>query len=377
MRAVRFTQGEFSVGDVPALPALGAHQIRVRVAACGICGSDLTVAKDVRRFAEVVEGAGYPLARFDPERPVVLGHEFSGTVTETGGSGAAGFAVGDRVAGLGIATDTATGIPTIIGYSNTYHGAFGEFITVDAQWARHVPDGLALEHAALAEPLHVGEMHVQRSGLTAADAALVIGCGTIGLGAIVAAKARGVRTVIASEPSPRRRELAALMGADQVVDPAVQDPYELCAVWAGKHGGAAGAGADGGGGIVIAYECSGRAGMLGELLHRLPYDSRIQVLAAPFADETIIPVVGQLRRIAVNFGHGPTDGAYETVLGRLARGEIDAEALITARIGLDAVPEAFRALRSPDEHVKILVLPNAEATGGLSPASAPRPRPRT
>ncbi|NBE52513.1 alcohol dehydrogenase catalytic domain-containing protein [Streptomyces boluensis] len=347
MRAVQYLDGTFTLADVPELPALGPAQLRIKVAACGICGSDLTVSKDPCRFAEVVEGADYQLARFDPRRPVVLGHEFAGTVAEVGA--VTDFAVGDRVAGLGIVTDTSTGIPKIIGYSNEYHGAFGEYIVVDNAWARHVPDQLSLEHAALAEPLHVGELHAQYSGLTSADSALVIGCGTIGLGAIIAAKARGARTVIASEPSPKRRELAARMGADHVVDPTEQDPFDLCKALA----------ADGatGDGHLIAFECSGRPGMLNTLLHRLPYDSRIQVLAAPFADETIIPVVGQLRRIGINFGHGRTDRAYEIVLQRLADGEIDADAIITGRVGLDAVADAFTALRNPEEHVKVMVIP--------------------
>ena len=60
------------------------------------------------------------------------------------------FTEGDRVTGLGITTEQGNGMPTIIGYSNQYHGAFGEFIVVDAFWVRHVPDGLSLEHAALA-----------------------------------------------------------------------------------------------------------------------------------------------------------------------------------------------------------------------------------
>ncbi|GAA2686185.1 alcohol dehydrogenase catalytic domain-containing protein [Streptomyces lunalinharesii] len=356
MRAVQYLDGAFTLTDVPELPPLGPRQLRIAVAACGICGSDLTVSKDPCRFVEVVEGADYPLAQFDPRRPVVLGHEFAGTVAETGVE-VTDFAVGDRVAGLGIATDTSTGIPKIIGYSNAYHGAFGEYITVDGGWARHVPEGLSLEHAALAEPLHVGEMHVQRSGLTPTDSALVIGCGTIGLGAIIAAKARGARTVIASEPSPKRRELAAEMGADHVVDPTRQDPVAL---WNALV--ADGAAGDG---TLIAYECSGRAGMLNALLHQLPHDSRIQVLAAPFADETIIPVVGQLRRITVNFGQGPTDRAYEIVLQRLADGEIDADALITGRVGLEGVADAFAALRDPEAHVKIMVLPRRTA-GGLA-----------
>lgn len=349
MRATQFGDGVFSVAQVSEPPALGPAQVRVDVAACGICGSDLSMSKDPCRFTQVAEKAGYPLAVFDLGRPVVLGHEWAGVIAEVG-EGVTDFAVGDRVAGIGVATDVATGIPTIIGYSNEYHGGFGERIVVDAMWVRHVPDGLSLEHATLAEPLHVGEMHVQQSGLTDADSALVIGCGPIGLGAIIAARAHGARTIVASEPSPKRRELALALGADVVVDPTAQDPID---VWNDLVA----SGTAGGDGILIAYETSGRQGMLDTLLHTLPFGSRIQVLAAGFAEETIVPVVGQFRMISVNFGHGPYHQAYETVLQRLADGEIDAEAIITGRVGLDGVAGAFDSLRSPDEHVKILVVP--------------------
>lgn len=352
MKAAQFHDGTFTVTEVPDAPALGPGQVRIDVAACGICGSDLSMSKNPCRFVHVAENAGYPLATFDTDRPVVLGHEYAGVVSEVGPD-VTGFAVGDRVAGIGLATDTNTGIPKIIGYSNDYHGAFGEHIVVDAFWVRHVPDSLSLEHATLAEPLHVGEMHVQQSGLTAADSALVIGCGSIGLGAIIAAKARGA-LVIASEPSPKRRELAAALGADVVVDPTEEDPIEVYNRMVAEGNTLVG---QGGQGILIAYECSGRAGILGTLLHTLPFNSRIQVLAAPFDDEVIIPVVGQFRRIAINFGHGPYENAYDITLQRLADGKIDAEAIITGRVGLDAVADAFDALRKPDKHVKILVLP--------------------
>jgi threonine dehydrogenase-like Zn-dependent dehydrogenase len=349
MKAAQFIEGQFTVTDVAPPPAAGPGQLRIKVAACGICGSDLSMSKDPCRFVSVAAGAGYPFAVFDATRPVVLGHEWSGTVVETG-PGVEDFAAGDRVTGLGITTEQGTGMPTIIGYSNDYHGAFGEEIVVDAFWVRHVPDGLSLEHATLAEPLHVGEMHMQQSGLSATDTALVIGCGSIGLGTILAAKAAGAHLVIASEPSPKRRELAAKMGADIVVDPNEQDPIAVYneLLGAGKTGG----------GILIAYECSGRVGTLNSLTHTLPWGSRIQVVASPFNEETIIPVVAQMRQIAINFGHGPYERAYEKVLQRLADGEIDAEALITGRTGLDGIGEAFDALRNPDEHVKILVLPS-------------------
>ncbi|AYF75824.1 alcohol dehydrogenase [Nocardia yunnanensis] len=353
MRATQFLDGRFTTAEVAEPPAPGPGQLRITVAACGICGSDLSMSKDPCRFVRVAEDSGYPLATFDTDRPVVLGHEYAGTVAEIG-PGVTDFAVGDRVAGIGLATEQSTGIPTIIGYSNEYHGAFGESIVVDGYWVRRVPDALSLDHATLAEPLHVGEMHVQQSGLTAADSALVIGCGTIGLGAVIAAKAHGARLVVASEPSPARRELARAVGADIVVDPNEQDPI---AAWTAAAAQADSVVGQSGPGILIAYECSGRAGMLGTLMRTLPFNSRIQVLAAPFDDEPIIPVVGQFRRIAVNFGHGPYANAYDITLDRLASGAIDAEALITGRVGLDGIADAFTALRHPDTHVKILVLP--------------------
>ena len=353
MRAVEYANGAFTVADVADAPALGPGQLRIDVVACGICGSDLSMSKDPCRFAEVAADAGYPLVAYDTDRPVVLGHEYAGVVSEVG-DGVTHFAVGDRVAGIGLATDTTTGIPRIIGYSNTYHGAFGEHIVVDAFWVRHVPEQLSLDHATLAEPLHVGEMHVQQSGLTAADSALVIGCGSIGLGAIIAAKAHGARVVIASELSPKRRELALRMGADVVVDPTVEDPIDVWNRMLAEGDTLVGQAADG---ILIAYECSGRAGVLADLMRTLPFNSRIQVLAAPFDDEVIIPVVGQFRRIAVNFGHGPYENAYDITLQRLADGLIDAESLITGRVGLDGVGQAFDDLRRPDEHVKIIVQP--------------------
>lgn len=360
MRAAQYLDDTFTVTAVADPPALAPHQIRIDVAACGICGSDLSVTKDPCRFVQVASDAGYPLATFDSDAPVVLGHEYAGVVAEIG-TQVSDFAVGDRVAGIGLATDTATGIPTIIGYSNTYHGAFSESIVVDSFWVRRVPDGLSLEHATLAEPLHVGEMHVQQSGLTPDDSALVIGCGTIGLGAIIAAKAHGAKLVIASDPSPKRREAAAAMGADLVVDPNDQDPIAL---WTARLADGDQVVGQAGTGILIAYECSGRAGMLNELLHTLPFNSRIQVLAAGFADEPIIPVVGQFRRIAINFGHGDYQDPYDVTLQRLADGEIDAESIITGRVDLDGVADAFAALRAPDAHVKIVVLPRGPGAAG-------------
>lgn len=344
MRAAVFRDGRFTVAETPGPPLPGPGQVMLETVACGICGSDMSAAKDPHRFVEVSRDAGNTMTVFDPGRPIVLGHEYAGRVIEVG-PGVSAFAVGDRVTGIGVVTDQDSGLSAIIGFSNAYPGGFGERLVVDAAWLHHIPEGMSFEHATLAEPLHVGEMHVQQSGLVPGDTALVIGAGPIGLGTVIAARARGAARVIVVEPSARRREAALRLGAHRAVEPGDTDPLE------GSDGNA------GDGATVVAFETSGRAGMINRLMTTLPIGSRIQVVGSSFSDDVIRPVVGQWRQLEINFGHGPVERAYEITLERLASGQIDADALITDRVPLEGVAGAFEALRDPERHVKIVVLP--------------------
>src|SRR5260221_12663108 len=88
-----------------------------------------------------------------------------------------------------------------------------------------VPNGFPAEHAALTEPLAVGIHAVEKAALTRDDVPLVVGCGPVGLAAIVGLRLKGARPIIAADFSPKHRELAAKMGADIVIDPARETPY--------------------------------------------------------------------------------------------------------------------------------------------------------
>lgn len=346
MRAVTILDGRVEVADISEPPGPGAGQVLIAVDSCGICGSDLSLWRDTKRFVDVSVQGGNVLSAFDPTRPVTPGHEFSGTVVQTGG-GVDDFAVGDRVAGIGLATDPSTGIPTIIGYSNEYPGAFAERIVADASYLRHVPETLTLEAASLAEPLHVGETHVQQARIDEEGIALVIGAGPIGLGVVIALAARSVSMIVVVEPSPRRRELAVTLGAHRAVAPPDGGPAAALDDSARSNG------------VVHVFECSGRQGTLAELTRTLPYGSHIQVVASPFREETFIPVIAQWRQLVINFGSGPVDDPYGVTLGRLAAGEIPTELLITGRVGLDGVADALREVADPERHVKIVVQPSA------------------
>lgn len=339
MRATRVLNGRISVADNVPLPALGPGQVLVSVRSCGICGSDLSLVKNSARFVDVAREGGYGLVEFDPALPVTPGHEFSGVVLETG-PGTQGFTRGDMVTGIGVVTDQETGRMSIIGYSNRYPGALGEQVVVDADWLRHVPDGMDHDTAALAEPLHVGETHVQQSGWDG-QPAVVIGAGTIGLGVVIALRARGARSITVVEPSSRRRAVAEALGAHRVEVPGAEAPAALAEAAEPLH----------------VFECSGRLGALEELIRTVPFGSHLQVAASGFAPETFVPVIAQWRQLVVNFGSGPVDDPYGITLRRLADGVIDPELLITGRWSLDQVAEGFEALANPEDHVKILIRP--------------------
>ena len=98
-----------------------------------------------------------------------------------------------------------------------------------------VPNGLSPDLAALTEMMAVALHAVRRSEIGKGDVAIVVGCGPVGLAVICHLKARGVRTVVASDFSPGRRLLASRCGADVVVDPAVDSPYARAAATKGVH----------------------------------------------------------------------------------------------------------------------------------------------
>lgn len=213
---------EIRDSDPPACPEDG---LLVRVRACGVCGSDL------RRWKEGPP-TGYSA--------VVGGHEFSGEVIQTG-KYAAKYKTGDRLA---FAPDIHCGQCfyckrglfnlcnnlRFLGITPDIPGGLSEIVAIDGNTIENgivclVPDGISFEFAALAEPLSsVLAMH-DRVGTTLGDTIVVMGSGPIGCLHIAVAKARGC-SVILSEPSPERREMAAPFAPDLVVNPFNQDLKE-------------------------------------------------------------------------------------------------------------------------------------------------------
>jgi threonine dehydrogenase-like Zn-dependent dehydrogenase len=204
-----------------------------------------------------------------------------------------------------------------------------------------VPNGLPTDHAALTEPLAVGVHAVEKAGLRGDEAPLVIGCGPVGLAVITALRLKGIRPIVAADFSPKRRELAVKMGADLVVDPAKEQPH-------GKLDPAKRA---------VLFECVGVAGILQQMFEAAPRDARVVVVGVCMEADTIEPMFGIVKELSVQFVLGYTPDEFARSLRLLAEGAVDAEALITGKVGLDGVKGAFAELGNPERHTKILVEP--------------------
>src|SRR5450432_1027354 len=256
MRAAVMNDWKLRVDDIPE-PVPGTGQVLTKVLACGICGSDLHLLKHGREQREV--GAklneGLPadpmgMQMFEPDIDMVMGHEFCCEVVEVGPD-VSNLAAGDVVVSMPVAFDTG-GVHGI-GFSNKYPGGYSELMVLNEMLSMKVPNGLPVDLAALTEPLAVGVHAVAKSRITAGEAAVVLGCGPVGLACIAELKMRGIGPVVAADFSPKRRSLAELLGADVVVD-----PREVPAIEAWRN-------VDGTKQLVI-FEAVGVPGMINEAM---------------------------------------------------------------------------------------------------------------
>ncbi|TMC07170.1 MAG: zinc-binding dehydrogenase [Chloroflexi bacterium] len=355
MRAAVTRIGGVVVEEVEE-PVPGPGQVLVRTLACGICGSDLHAAADMRRFAGLVAQAG-GLGGMDPERGVVFGHEFCAEVVEHGPGTERTFAAGTRVCSMPVIVGPAG--PEGIGYSNRYPGGLAERMVLQEALLLPVPEALTAEVAALTEPLAVGEHAVQLARLTGQEACVVIGCGPIGLAVVAALKARGHGPVIAADFSAPRRRLAELLGADEVVDPAIASPYGRWEELGVPTRQADRAALEVLGGPVrdaVIFEAVGVPGILRTIIREAPPRTRVVVVGVCMDPDQIEPFFAVTKELEVRFSFGYRREEFAATLERLGRRELPVEALVTGVVGLDGVAEAFAALGGAAQG-KVLVRP--------------------
>ncbi|MFC7504167.1 zinc-binding dehydrogenase [Nocardioides sp. GCM10030258] len=384
MKAVVCHDTKLEVTDVPA-PEPGRGHLLLDVHHCGICGSDLHARVHADDMADAAAASGYD-GFMRAGDSVVFGHEFCGEVVDRGPRTSKEIKTGTRVVAMPILR-TGGAVHTT-GLSVHAPGAYAEQVVVQAALAMPVPNGLPSDKAALTEPMAVGLHAVRRGQVKKGQVAVVIGCGPIGLAVISLLKASGVRTVIASDFSPGRRALAAQCGADVVVNPATDSPYDAADA-RGKYVTAAGLfdlavdsmtklravpllpwwtametaqklGALPEGPVI--FECVGVPGIIDQVIASAPISSRVVIVGVCMGSDAIRPAIAINKEIDLRFvlGYLPTE--FREALHLMADGKVDPTPLMTGTVGLAGVEAAFSALGDPEKHAKILVDPRSDTT---------------
>lgn len=334
MKAVYYEGGgHFTLGDAePRSPEEG--EVRLAVAYCGICGTDLHIAHGAMDH------------RVKP--PQVIGHEMSGTVAEVGG-GVDAFAVGDAVVVRPL--DARGETPSDRGLSHISRnlkflgidtpGAFQASWTVPAFTLHRLPNGVDLKIAALTEPLAVACHDVRRAELRPGEVAVVIGGGPIGLLVALVATETGA-SVLLSEVNSSRLAFADRLGLD-VVDPTKDDV--VGAVQARTEG----AGAD------VVFEVSGSAAGAAEMTRIAGLRGRIVVVAIFPEPQPVSLFDFFWKELELRGARVYEAEDYERAIALLEDGRLPVDRLITAVEPLDRLPAVFEEQSRTASSMKILV----------------------
>lgn len=354
MRAVVLESGRMAVWDLPS-PSPAAGQILAKPLACGVCGSDLHARDHSDHLCDLLHRAGFR-GFMNPDLPVVMGHEYCAEVLDNG-AGASRFSRGQRVVGLPFVTGR-DGVE-LIGYSNSFNGAFAEEMLLDEALLFPVPDNVETEVAALAEPLSVAVHAVAESGADATGIFAVHGCGPVGLFVIARLRALGFGPVMAIDPSAARRAMAERMGADIVLapDPDAQERWwRDQGLYIGLSDTVA-ASALGPMGRPIVFECVGKPGMLTAIAEGSPVSTVVTVVGNCMEPDCIEPALLLQKSIQLRFVFAYSAEEFGQAFEMICAAPDRLKPLITGEVGLAAVDEAFDALMSGGEQVKMLVKP--------------------
>jgi L-iditol 2-dehydrogenase len=341
MKALLLSQyNQLDITDLPA-PVPGADEILVRVAACGICGSD-------------VHGYDGTSGRRIP--PIVMGHEAAGVVAAAGPD-VSNFKPGDRVTfdstvycgecefcrkgEINLCNNRQ-----VIGVScGDYRraGAFAEYVVVPQRIVYHLPDALEFQEAAMLEAVSVALHGVRVSEMKGGETVLVIGAGMIGLLTLQAARAAGASRVLVADIDQSRLKRAEDVGADETL---LLSGSELVQEMLRRTGGR---------GVDLVLEAVGREETISASIASVRKGGTV-TLIGNISPEVKIPLQVVVSRQIRLQGSCASSGEYPQAMELLANGQIQVKQLITAVAPLSEGPRWFARLHAGEPNLMKIVL---------------------
>jgi L-iditol 2-dehydrogenase len=324
-----------------SIPDPGPGEVQVRVAAVGVCGSDL------HSYSEGAVGDS-PCVY-----PMVLGHEPAGVVVKTG-PGVTGWSGGDRAA-LEPALYCYHCEFCRSGHHNVCAnlrfmsnpeepGFFREYLNLPARNLLALPESLSLELGTIVEPLAVALHSMQFVAPGPGESAAVFGAGPIGLLTLIALKLAGVARVYVVDPVVHRLELARAAGADAVIDPHSVDPVRQILQDTGNRG------------VDVTIDCGGKHDSINQCIHATRNAGRVVITAIP--PQVRVPIeFSPLRRkeVALYNVRRSNHESPEALAMLSAHARLFA-ALITHTRPLEHISRAFSLLENYEDGVGKLVI---------------------
>jgi (R,R)-butanediol dehydrogenase/meso-butanediol dehydrogenase/diacetyl reductase len=331
--AVIHGPGDLRLDDVQR-PKAGPDDVVIKVAATGICGSDVAY--------RIMGGVSGPSGK-----PLPIGHEFAGEIVEVG-ENVRTFKVGERVAynSFNSPADFGRGSPQA-GFSN-----YVSLQNIDshAQSLERLPDGVSLEHAALVEPLSVAMHAVNRADPKPGESIAIFGAGPIGLGIIIALRWRGIEDIAVFDLSKLRLDRAMALGARAAFDPRETPPAKAL----GELRGYADLRGHPMPSTNIYFEATGAEGLLEDIINFCHLGSRIVTVAIQKKPLTVSAgaIMGKELTLMGSLGY-PKE--FPEVMTKLAEGAVDPEMMISHRYPFADFLAAFETAADPASSAKVLI----------------------
>lgn len=324
-----------------SLPEIGPEDVLVRVAACGVCGTDVHIFHGDKGSAEV-------------NPPVVLGHELAGVVERTG-MRVRGLRPGDHVT---VDPNIYCGkchycrigkkqlCTSLYAIGVNRNGGFAEYCAAPETQCYLLDPSVPLEYGAMAEPLACCIHGIDRAEIRPGDTVCVVGGGAIGLMMVQLARLAGASAVILSEPVAMRREIGLQLGADLAVDPLAENPKSFVE----KHLGVPGA--------DVVIECVGNPAASRQALGLAKRGTTVLLFSVPRAgtgvELSLEEVYQKELRIVGSLINPDTHGRAAALINS---GRIRLEPILTHRYPISQVREAI-FMQQSSESLKVLIRPD-------------------
>ena len=328
-------------------------EVKIETAWAGICGTDM---EDLRNGAIVPIGTPHPES--GRMAPLVLGHEYSGTVVETAPD-VTNVKPGDRVAMECIrhcdhcefcARGQYASCLNQVSIGQHDDGGMAEYFNIPAYDCIKIPDEMSFEVASLTEPFAVMLRAARKGRVGLGDTVTIIGAGAIGLFGISAARVAGATKVIMIAHGGYRAEVAKMMGADQVLNSKLDGWHdEFMALTQGR-------------GSDVVFDCGGNAAAIRQAVELAKRHGRVVVTTVLDDDVPLnaLDIIYNEKEILGTVAHQFNEEIAWAVQ-YFADGRVDPTPMITDRIYIaDAIEKGFEELTKNRDQIKILITPKRE-----------------